>query len=162
VYRSGKARASAETGLRAELRAARNERRIREGLAPLGVPSAKAMARAEVCCPSPALVGATMFCATAVSNVTAISNVTAVSNVTAISNVTAVSNVTAISNVTNVSDMLFRSQEEKREAEEAAKVKAAKAEADAAERLARAEQARSSPETSQPSTPPLPVLLCNL
>jgi len=150
VYRSGKARASAETGLRAELRAARNERRVREGLAPLGVPSAKAMARAEVCCPSPALVGATMFCATAVSNVTAISNVTAVSN------------VTAISNVTNVSDMLFRSQEEKREAEEAAKVKAAKAEADAAERLARAEQARSSPETSQPSTPPLPVLLCNL
>ena len=138
MYRSGKARASAETGLRAELRAARNERRIREGLAPLGVPSAKAMARAEVCCPSPALVGATMFCATAVSN------------------------VTAISNVTNVSDMLFRSQEEKREAEEAAKVKAAKAEADAAERLARAEQARSSPETSQPSTPPLPVLLCNL
>ena len=150
MYRSGKARASAETGLRAELRAARNERRVREGLAPLGVPSAKAMARAEVCCPSPALVGATMFCATAVSNVTAISNVTAVSN------------VTAISNVTNVSDMLFRSQEEKREAEEAAKVKAAKAEADAAERLARAEQARSSPETSQPSTPPLPVLLCNL
>jgi len=138
VYRSGKARASAESGLRAELRAARNERRIRDGLAPLGVPSAKAMARAEVCCPSPALVGPLMFCATAISN------------------------VTAVSNVTNVSDMLFRSQEEKREAEEAAKVKAAKAEADAAERRARAEQARSSPKTSQLSTPPRPVLLHNL